>query len=294
MRTKLVAIGALAAGAVLALAAPAAAQNGDVKVTIGLGSSVTAGRTTSLNVTTSNTTNQVFLTVRRVIVIQLPGLTENQVTLTASHDGLTSLSRSMGSDGSIRFEDRLPFRLASEQKGSSDTRTTNFTLKFDTGAPSGDATVTVYAFNGNAQLGSASDQISVRGGTGQTTTTPPATTPPATESASPDAAGPGAGAEQTEGPLLSGAAGGIPTILYILGAVLLAIGGGILWLLFRRPAEESATGAYPTVPSAGRHSHRPDPTTVMPTVRDPHTPPPGVDPWAPVDPTREFPRHPPR
>lgn len=294
MRTKLVAIGALVAGAVLALAAPAAAQDGDVKVTMGLSSRVTAGQTTSLNVTTSNTTSQPILTVRRVIVIQLPGLTANQVSLVANHDALTSLTRSQESDGTVRFDDRLPFRLAAEQKGNSDQRTTNFSLKFDSTSPSGDATVTVAAVNGSDQLGSASRTISVRGGSGPVTTTPPPTSASPTDTTSDLAQATGAGPAQTDEPLLSSGSGGIPTILYILGAVLLAIGGGILWLLFRRPAEETATGAYPTAPRAGRHTRPPAPTSVMPTIRDPGPPPPGVDPWAPTDPTREFPRHPPR
>jgi hypothetical protein len=297
MRTKLVAVGAMAAGAVLALAAPAAAQDGDVKVTIGLTSRINAGQSTSLSVGTSNTTNQAILTVRRVILIQLPGLNANQVTLTANHDGLSTLTRTQESDGTVRFEDRLPFRL-SGQRSDGNSRTTKFTLKFDAASPSGDATVTVDAYNGNDQLGSASRTISIRGGSGPVTTTPPPTSASPTDTTSDLAQATGAGPAQTDEPLLSSGSGGIPTILYILGAVLLAIGGGILWLLFRRPAEEAATGAYPTVPRAGRHTRPvrpPAPTSVMPTIRDPQgPPPPGVDPWAPTDQTREFPRHPPR
>ena len=103
----------------------------------------------------------------------------------------------------------------------------------------------------------------------------------------------------------------MPSILYVLGAILLVFGGGILWLLFRRP-KPAATDGYPPAdyeparaptlgyPMPARHAASPpnagaplNPTTVMPAIRDGWTPPPGVDPWARggsgADPTQEFP-----
>ena len=99
----------------------------------------------------------------------------------------------------------------------------------------------------------------------------------------------------------------VPIALYVLGAILVSVGGVILWLLFRpRPAlvagadpsgrpYPSGGGPYPTMPPPDRaptlgyprlgpptpkHGADTEPTTVMPTMRDPFGQPPPVDPWA--------------
>jgi len=163
--------------------------------------------------------------------------------------------------------------------------------------------VTAYAVAGNV-LGQASDTIDVRlSGHAQQTTPPPTTEPAATQPAAgpTDTGGPVVLATPRTDPQLLSNGGGIPIILYILGAVLLALGGGILYLLFRSPKgelyeteEEDEPGrttglGYPTAP---RHAATVAPTAIMPAVRDAHDPrvPPGVDPWAISDATKEIPR----
>jgi hypothetical protein len=300
-----------AAFATLAFASPAFAADGDVKVSIsGLGDDVSIGNDSeSFNVRVENETDQPITAVRRRIVIQLPGLTADQVSITRSR---LPLFKSSSNPGEVTFEgDPLGFRL--REKGErDDSESTSFSLRFSPGAPSGEANVTVIAVSAGQLLGSDSDSITVRPGRGQNqaTTPPPTTLPPVTM----PPVTPEATQTQTQVAPLDASqddifptSSGIPTFLYILGAILVVLGGGILWLMFRNPKPEPAyvpAHGYPNAdydqtraPSLGypvppRPAHT-SPTTVMPTVRDPYTPPPGVDPWAKgagPDSTQQFPR----
>jgi len=286
-----------AALATLALATPAQAAEGDVKVSIsGLASSVYAGRTETFTVRTENNTDNELTAVRRVIVIQLAGLDANQVDL-SQRSALPPQKASAGS-GQVQFTETIAYRLRPHDE-KDDTKQASFTFRFDGSIPPGKAVVTVYAVKEGSVLGSASDSMDVRGAGGQhetpsaapTTTLPPVTAPPPTVDADETPVSPVEIDQQSN--ILTNDSG-IPTILYVVGAVLLLLGGGILWLLFRSP-KPALTGGYPVVgyPDDG-HPVRPpnlgypaqprgaplNPTTVMPTVREDWTPAPGVDPWA--------------
>lgn len=302
----------LAAGlATLALAAPARAADGDVKVTIsGLGNSVSIGRDSeSFSVKAENKTENGLTNVRRYVVVQLGGLNADQVTVRRSG---VPLQRSSPGPGEVRFEELFGFNLEAEGTRR-DEVSASFNLQFSQGAPAGEATVTALVVHNGQLLGSDRDQIMVRGSGGQgPTSAPPTSLPPVTYT--PPAADP---SETSVVPLDANAqpdifadSSGIPTILYISGGVLLVIGAGILWLLLRSPKEELAQPhapgyvGYPVpdydqprpaslgYPSGPRHAAT-SPTTIMPAVRDENwSPPPSVDPWAKgamTDPTREYP-----
>jgi hypothetical protein len=73
----------------------------------------------------------------------------------------------------------------------------------------------------------------------------------------------------------------VPVILYVMGILLIVVGGLILWLLFRRQKPLADAGGYPTAeydqvrPSSlgyPRHAATVRPTAIMPTVQDPEPP----------------------
>ncbi len=291
-----IAAAAVAVFASLAVAAPARAD-GEVKVSLqGLASSMTAGgRGDGFSVRLENNTDQPLLNVRRVIAVRLAGLTGDGVHITR---GSFELQKSATGPGEIIFSEAGD---SLEPNGRAQTR--NYQLTFTASAPAGRAQVTAYALAGGSQkqLGSDSDGVEVKGANGPTknpehtptqTPSPAATVPPPTNTGPPVTIEP-LDANGIAGSPNSG--GGVPVILYILGGVLVAIGGAILWLLFRSPRPALVDDGYapgyepvrppslgypaPGYPPAGPRPAGP-PTAVLPVVPEGRTLPPGVDPWA--------------
>lgn len=288
-------LGAVLAGVVVAvgvIATRAEAAEGDVAVRLsGVASSVTAGgRPDTFSIRLSNETKERIGQVRRVIVIELDGLTTDGVVVAR---GNAQLPTEQIGPGLVRAVDYLAVDLAPNKRPGSAV-TEGFAILFTQDAPAGRARITAEAWGASGRLGSDSDNIRIRAQNprpGQTTsnrptptTTPPTVPPPVTQEAQPSLA-PLEGVSDAASAPRGG--NGLPTTLYLLGGVLVAMGGAIIWLLVRRPATDAGgqTGAYPVVvPYQPAHSaeraRRPlDPTAILPTVR-PAQQPPAVDPWA--------------
>jgi hypothetical protein len=299
---------ASAAGVALAaivFAGPAFAEN-IVDVSLNsVPSSATAGpHADGFSATLKNNSNQ-LLAINLVFAIKLTGLAPDQVRIFKLPGG--ELPRSE-SGGQIIATDDTPALAAKGFPGSS--RTLNYSIQFVTGAPSGRASFTAEAVKGGVVLGSDSRSISVKGagvatpprttGTPTTNVPPGATDPAAINPAAPSGAFP---TLQDKGAALGGDSGGIPTGLYVMGVLLVGVGGVILWLLFRQRPQAAEVGyptseydpvppslGYPTgratapgVPSPDLHPTAPMPTVRAAAVKNPTTgqaTPPPVDPWA--------------
>jgi len=270
---------AAVAGAIVvtfAFASPAHAADVEVKLS-GLSSSMTAGgRADDFSATLENKGKEAFLQVRRVFVIRLDGLTTDGVSLDrSSQPDFGDLSEEQAGPGEVRFTE--PFAVPLPPQGRRDTVTTRYRIKFESGAPNGHATVTFAAFavGRGENLGTASDTVNVKGGVEPTAT--PSETPAADASTlAPPAGQPGAGGEVAAA---NGAPeSSIPWIFYVLGTVLVASGGAILWLLFGGPRPALVDPEYAgAVPAAGSYEpahhypgHDLQSTAVLPTVRDPY------------------------
>jgi hypothetical protein len=301
---------ATALGVVLAgtVAAPAFAED-----TIGVGlsgvpSSFTAGgRADSFTVSLRNNSSGPVTNVTMRFTVSLNGLTSSQVRI-----------RIGGAD--LPMQDSGPGQVVAADPRSHDfllrgMRTEiGYSIEFLTGAPSGRANFTATAFSGKV-LGTASDSIAVKGA--GVAPSPTQTTPVPTDPASPDNGVVANPSSIPTGPLADNSthipddgSGGIPIGLYIMGAVLVGVGGVILWLLFKqRPAAVASadlpTGEYDQAPPtlgypAARATVTPPrssslaPTAQLPALRgsvlpgpaagpnrgQPPAPPAPVDPWA--------------
>ncbi len=194
----------------------------------------------------------------------------------------------------------------------------DYTIQLLAGAPNGKGSLVLEVYHNNQLLGSNTKSFTVRGGVATPSAPADPTPEPTTQTQADPGVGPATGTAPPVNPLnpeqqqSAGTTGGsgVPTALYVMGGILVAMGGGILWLLFRpRPQPAGVAGAdhptdpYPPAPAGtayrsdpdraptlgypreqrptGRHSATTQPTTAMPVVRDssPATPPP-VDPWA--------------
>jgi hypothetical protein len=275
-----------ATAAVLTLMAapvPAHAADGDVRVTVDLGDSITTGRPHGVNVRFRNNTNTSILDVRAAITVHLDGLQPDAVSLTSGGQELPKASN--GSD--VIFTDLHAFATRL-RAGSSASRT--YTITFDPSVPPGSVDVTATALDAfGQQLGSGSATADLRQGNGAS----PSRTPSPSKSAPPPVNVPlptgtvsiaplgGDGGRTT--PLSNDDSGGIATLPYILGAFLVLIGGAILWLLLRKPKTPAQvaqpawdgdgdyavvrppTLGYPSGPRAAA------PTAMMPVVTDERT-----------------------
>lgn len=275
---------ATAAGAlltVLAAAAPAFADDPiDVRLD-GLSSSLTAGARTfdGLSVTLTNKTNNNLVGVYGVFTVRLDGLPVDGVRILRVFAGELSAS---GGGGQVVLTDPTQVDMPRNNR-----RTTGYQLQFTATAPSGRATVSFDVYSGSTRLGGASGTTTVKGNAAAQ----------ASKSASPSpgntdpgviptfTAGPTysiAPLEQAKDPLSSG----VPISLYAMGAVLVGVGGVVLWLVFRPQRPVADTGAYPVAefdqarPSSLGYPRTASlhPTAVLPPVRDP------VDPWAKTEP----------
>jgi hypothetical protein len=282
--TRLAAVTAL--GLVLAgtVAAPAFAEDVVGVSLSGMPSSFTAGaRADSFTVGLRNNTNNLVSGVTVAFSVQLNGLTADQV-------------RIHGAGGDLTARDEGGQVVASDPHshdffGRVGRTEIAYSIEFLAGAPSGRAGFTANAVQQGRILGSASTSINVKGG---------AVAPSPTASAFPtDSAAPGDSAiVPPVSPGATGAlanptnapqdnSGGIPVGLYIMGGLLVGVGGVILWMLFRQrpqaapsavvPGGPFPTGDYPTgefdspPPSlgypVGRASASLPPTAALPALR---------------------------
>ncbi len=305
---RLAALLAATAGAVLtsfALASPAYAADVEVRIGNFPGSFTAGGQPRSFDASTTNKDKQPLGNVRHFIELRLDGLQPHQIKIAKGALGGQELQVEAAGD-KVRAVDGESVDLASAGERGSVHRT-RYWIAFMSDAPSGRADLTFGAVQGDGRiLDTTSRDFAVKGGSGQNN---PPTSAPATH------VGPvptfTAGPQYSIAPLqdsqnLTDQGSGIPVIFYVMGTVLMAAGGAILWLLFR-PRPELAGAAYPAGdyetanPTLGYPSTSPTyppssrpanlrPTAVLPTIRD--APPPGVDPWS-ADPPSAPPTPPP-
>jgi hypothetical protein len=268
------------------------------------------GRADNFTVTLRNNTNsnQVAITVN--FAVQLNGLTASQLRIRSGIGGDLATHDAGGNmvvATDPRSHDFGP-------KGTVFGRETqiSYTIEFLAGTPSGKATLTASAVKQGNQFGSASDSITIKGGAAASPTPDPSSAAPTDTATDPAVGGPSGGQAVPTQPLsdknaIPDSGGGVPVVLYVMGALLLGVGGVILYMLFRQrqPAaavadtppgefDRPASLGYP----AGRASAKPpvpvDPTTPMPSLRvatmpNPQVPRPGPSgprpgPVGPVDP----------
>jgi hypothetical protein len=227
--------------------------------------------------TYTNKSDNAITNIRATFTIQLDGLTPEGVRIQRLDAFGADLAAEAAGDGTVRIVDPLSFDM-----GKNNRRQTRYLLQFTSTAPTGQASIMLELYSGATRLGGDSASTNVRGGAAPTKTTPPNTNPgivPTFE------AGPSLSiAPLPESADLASDAGDVPASLYVMGGLLVALGGVILFLLFRRQRPEAALVEYPVTeyeqvqpPSlgypkaAGRH-----PTAVLPTVRDSEPP---TDPW---------------
>ncbi|HEX6869576.1 MAG TPA: hypothetical protein VF163_00635 [Micromonosporaceae bacterium] len=257
MLARLTAVGATVAALTLPTASPAAAGDGDIDVNLsGLSSSLTAGGNgDSFSVRMQNQTGNEFI-VRRVFIVKLPGLTAEQVQISRG----APLPKESPSPGEVRFLDIFGVRLNADGKRG-DSVSNNFQIRFGEGAPAGEARVIAEAYVGQDFSGRDSDTVRIRSDVtaqpSEAPTSAPATVAPSTVVAQPSSLAPvvpAAAPDEDRG-------GGVPVILYVMGAILVSMGGAILWLLLRpRPA----TAGAPDLTGAGR-PYQPSRATTYPT-----------------------------
>jgi hypothetical protein len=295
---RLAAITAASAGAVLAtllLATPAhAADTVDVNLS-GVSGTITAGARGADNVTANftNKSNAAITSIQGVFTIHLDGMPADGVHIVRAL-GSELPAQSAGA-GTVRLTDPGSFELLRNGR-----RTVVYQLQFTATAPAGKASITFEAYSGGTRLGGDDASVTVKStATPQTTSAPP-TTPPNTDPGliPTFTGGPSYSLANPDQPRSAASTGSdVPVSLYVMGGLLIGVGGLILWLLFRRQKPALVdVGAYPTKeydqvrPSSlgyPRRSASVHPTAVLPTVRDPDPPtlagpPPGLSPGGPI------------
>jgi hypothetical protein len=262
--------------ATLALTTTAAHAADAVQVDLnGIGGNMTAGSRIPSTVTGTytNQSGNAIANIRATFTIQMDGLTPEGVRIQRLDAFGADLASESAGDGTVRITDPLSFDMA-----KSNRRQTRYLLQFTSTAPAGKASITLELYSGGTRLGGDSASTTVRGGAAPTRTTPPNTNPgivPTFE----------AGPTYSLAPLpesadLASDAANVPASLYVMGGLLVALGGVILFLLFRRQRPAAALVEYPVSayeearpPSLGYPSSAGvHPTAVLPTVRDSEPP----------------------
>lgn len=260
-------------------ASPVAASIGN------LSSAIVAGAPAEgFQVTMQNRTRNEITSIRRVLVLRASGLSVAHirgVTISAQ-----PLSVQQGASGEVRAVDSQLVRLGPSGKDGDDLRT-EYTIELDASAPATRTEVIFQAYRESQLLGFTVKTIAVKPGKSSPTPSVSASATPSLAPTSGPAIVPvdaGPPVAPLESPQAAGGdkeGGGIPAILYILGTVLVAMGGAILWVLIRqRPAPAGApdhpTAAYRPVPRhAFGHPVPPSPpsnttpTATMPTIGQP-------------------------
>jgi hypothetical protein len=261
--------------ATLALTTTPAYAEDAVQVDLnGVSGNMTAGARlpSTLTGTYTNKSGNAITNIRVIFTIQLDGLAPDGVRMQRLDAFGADLASESAGDGMVRIIDPLPFELG---KGS--RKQTRYLMLFTSSAPSGKASITLELYAGSTRLGSDSASTTVRGSTAPSPTksTPPNTNPgivPTFE------AGPSYSlAPLPQGTDLTGT--DVPPSLYVLGGLLVTLGGVIMFLLFRRQrgaalVEYPATYEEVRPPSLGYPSATGPmrPTAVLPTVRGPEPP----------------------
>jgi hypothetical protein len=245
-RTIIRIAGATAVGIALAgtAAAPAFAAGFDVSLNEVPSSFTAGGQPDDFTVELQNNTNKSVTGVMVGFAIQLDGLTASNVRI-----------HTFGADLAMRDEgDQVVATDPHPRDLPKGARTQiGYAIEFLTGAPSGRATLTAYALARGGTLGQTSDPIDVQGGTA----TPTPTAAPTPTDANPfptDSAAPYNGAASVP-PGITGAlannntpdsgATDIPVGLYIMGGVLVGVGGVILLMLFKQRPQPASGEDFP-------------------------------------------------
>lgn len=268
--------------ATLMLATPAQAAD-TVEVSLsGVSGTLTAGSRGADSVTANftNKSNAAITSIQGVFTIHLDGMPADGVRIV----------RALGSElpvqpagaGTVRLTDPGTFELLRNGR-----RTIIYQLQFTATAPAGKASVTFEAYSGGTRLGGDDASVTVKSSAAPqpTSSAPAPTTPPNTDPGliPTFAGGPSYALANPEEPQAAASAGGdVPVVLYVLGGLLIGVGGLVLWLIFRRQTPALVdVGAPPTTEydqvrptSLGYPRHAPSvhPTAVLPVVRDPEPP----------------------
>jgi hypothetical protein len=202
--------------------------------------------------------------VHRVISLRMSGLAPGAVHLT----------RQDGAEFSLNFVGRSTLQAVDESFIIEARRASfaTYTLLFTAQAPSGKATLSVEVYEGDKRLANASRGITVRG---------LGATPRRTVSPEPSISGDPVeailGQEGTLPPLPDDrpvpAGDGVPWFLYVVGALLVAGGGGLMFWLWQSRHAEAAVLGVPAQVLSGRHHRDPGthtPTATLPVVRHPY------------------------
>jgi hypothetical protein len=223
--------------------------------------------------TVTNTDN-VPHKVHRVISLRMNGLGPGAVHLTRQ-DGAELILYYVGGS-TLRAVDE-PFTLQASSNRRGTVNIGPYTLLFTSQAPSGKATLSVEVDEGDRRLANASRGITVKGGL--TGATPKQTISPE-PSISGDPVQAILGQEGTLPPLPDEHPvplhdGGLPWFLYVIGGILVAGGGGLMyWLWQSRQVDAAAQFGVPAQVLSGRHHRDPGvhaPTAILPVVRHPYS-----------------------
>jgi hypothetical protein len=259
--------------AMLALTATPAHAADAIKVELnGLGGNMNAGGRffETITGTYENESDNAIANIRATFTIQLDGLTPDGVRIQRLEAFGAGLTSEPAGDGTVRITDPLSFDM-----GKNNRRQTRYLLQFTSSAPSGKATITLELYSGGTRLGGDSASTNVRGGDAPTKTTPPNTNPgivPTFEAGPTYSIAP---LPQTNDLVSSE----VPVSLYLMGGVLVALGGVIMFLLFRRQRPAALVAHNPVQdkevppPSLGYPRSAVHPTAALPTVRGPEPPP---------------------
>jgi hypothetical protein len=278
---RLAASVAASAGAVLAtlaLATPAhAADTVEVNLS-GVSGTITAGTrgVDNLSATFVNRSNAAITSIQGVFTIHLDGMPADGVRIVRTLG--SELPVQSAGDGTVRLTDPGSFELLRNGR-----RTLAYQLQFTATAPAGKAAITFEAYASGTRLGGDSASVTVKSSATPQPTSASPTAPANTDTGlvptfttAPNLV---LGDSQDQNSISD--EGGVPVSLYIMGGLLIAVGGVILWLLFRRQTPLADAGGYPTSeydqvrPSSlgyPRHAATVHPTAVLPTVRDPEPP----------------------
>jgi len=226
-------------------AVPAFAAGIDLSLNEVPSSFTAGGQADDFTVEMQNNTNKLVTGVMVSFAIQLDGLTAGNVRI-----------HTLGGDLAMRDQgDQVVATDPHPRSLPKGARTEiGYAIEFLTGAPSGRATLTAYALARGGNLDQASDAIDVVGGTA----TPTPTADPTPTDANPfptDSATPYNGAASVP-PDITGALAnnnntpdgggpGIPVGLYIMGGLLVGVGGVILWMLFKQRPKPVSGGDFP-------------------------------------------------
>ena len=243
-RTLIRLAAATAVGIALAgtTAAPALAAGFDVSLNQVPSSFTAGGQPEDFTVELQNNTNKLVTGVMVGFAIQLDGLTASNVRI-----------HTFGADLTMRDEgDQVVATDPHPRDLPKGARTEiGYAIEFLTGAPSGRATLTAYALARGGNLDQASDPIDVEGGTATPTPTvaPTPTAAPAPTDTNPfptDSATPGiTGALANNNNTPASGAAGIQVGLYIMGGVLVGVGGVILLMLFKQRPQPASGEDFP-------------------------------------------------